>query len=66
VERRLIKQGAENKIRKMRREVRKGSIHFHMGFSKTKGSEALSCSLRFWRSVLELLDFVLYTPDWLM
>lgn len=56
-----MKQGEDCKSRKMRKGgVRKDSIHFHMGFSKTQGSEASSCSLCFWRSVVAGFCFLLY------
>lgn len=47
-EKKLIKQSTISKSRKIRkREVRKGSSHFHTGFSEFQGLEAIKLVLMF-------------------
>jgi hypothetical protein len=58
---RLMRQGANSNARKMRRGVMKGSIHFHIGFSKIQESEA-SRSLHFWMSDCSCCIFIFYYP----
>lgn len=51
LKKKLIKQGVISKSRKIRRGVRKGSIHFHIVYSRAQELKASSCSLHFYRSV---------------
>lgn len=53
-----MRQGANRKTRKMRKEIRKGNIHLHIGFSKTQELKTSLCSLGFLTALLHLLGFV--------
>jgi hypothetical protein len=60
-----MRQGVNNKARKMTRKGdRKGSIHFHIGFSKIPELE-VSHSLKFFMSDSSSWILFLTIPDWL-
>jgi hypothetical protein len=64
IEKKLMKQCATSKSRKMSRTgVRKESIPFHMGFSKARGMETMDCPLLFSEVFLKLLHLVFTIPD---
>jgi hypothetical protein len=60
-----MRQGTNNNARKMTKKgVMKGSIHFHIGFSKIQELE-VSHSQKFYMSDCSSWILFLTVPDWL-